>query len=116
MKYRKLWIGLFVVILSSIAVIIYMWRARSTEFRQTDLMNILRWMRVIGDTIFGVGVMVLGWLVLGVKTGWSLTDKPDAVAERFLDAKPQKQRRQMSVMPPALKQTINRQTLLTLQL
>ncbi len=65
-----------------------MWWARSAEFMQTDLMNTLRWLRVIGDTIFGIGVVVLGWFVLGIKTGWSLTDKPDAVAEQFLDAKP----------------------------
>jgi len=42
----------------------------------------------VGDTIFGIGVVVLGWFVLGIKTGWSLTDKPDAVAEQFPDAKP----------------------------
>ncbi|HEY9175507.1 MAG TPA: nitric-oxide reductase large subunit [Verrucomicrobiae bacterium] len=67
-----------------------MWWARSADFMQTDLMNTLRWLRVIGDTIFGVGVVVLGWFVLGIKTGWSLTDRPDAVAEQFLDAKPSK--------------------------
>jgi nitric oxide reductase subunit B len=38
---------------------------------------------VIGDTIFGVGVVVLGWFVLGIKTGWSLTGRPDEVAEQF---------------------------------
>ncbi len=30
-------------------------------------------MRVVGDTIFAVGIMALGWFVLGLKTGWSLT-------------------------------------------
>jgi nitric oxide reductase subunit B len=39
---------------------------------QTDLMQNLRWMRVIGDTIFAAGIMALGWFVLGLKTGWSL--------------------------------------------
>ena len=36
-------------------------------------MDTLRWLRVIGDTIFAVGVLALGWFVLGLKTGWSLT-------------------------------------------
>jgi nitric oxide reductase subunit B len=31
------------------------------------------WLRVIGDTIFAIGVLVLGWFILGLKTGWSLT-------------------------------------------
>ena len=48
-----------------------MWYARSAEFMQTDLMTKLRWMRVIGDTIFGIGALALGWFVIGLKTGWS---------------------------------------------
>ena len=31
------------------------WSARSPEFLQTDLMQTLRWLRMIGDTIFAVG-------------------------------------------------------------
>jgi nitric oxide reductase subunit B len=46
-----------------------MWYARSAEFLQTGLMNTLRWMRVIGDTIFAFGAVVLGWFVLGLLTG-----------------------------------------------
>jgi nitric oxide reductase subunit B len=53
------------------------WYARSAEFLQTDLMNTLRWLRVVGDTIFASGVVVLGWFVLGLKTGWSLLDEPE---------------------------------------
>ncbi len=49
-----------------------MWYARSAEFMQTSLMNSLRWLRVIGDTIFALGSISLGWFVLGLKTGWSL--------------------------------------------
>ena len=49
-----------------------MWYARSAEFMQTPLMDKLRWMRVVGDTIFALGIMSLGWFVLGLKTGWSL--------------------------------------------
>ena len=38
---------------------------------------------MIGDTLFGIGVVVLGWFVLGLKTGWSLSDRPDEVARQF---------------------------------
>jgi nitric oxide reductase subunit B len=33
------------------------WSARSSEFMQTDLMQTLRWLRMIGDTIFALGAM-----------------------------------------------------------
>ena len=49
-----------------------MWYARSAEFLQTPLMETLRWLRVIGDTIFATGVIALGWFILGLKTGWSV--------------------------------------------
>ena len=49
-----------------------MWYARSAEFMQTPLLNNIRWLRVIGDTIFAAGAVTLGWFVLGLKTGWSL--------------------------------------------
>lgn len=48
------------------------WYARSAEFLQTDLMGTLRWMRVVGDTIFAIGALILGWFVLGLLTGHSL--------------------------------------------
>ncbi|HWB09617.1 MAG TPA: nitric-oxide reductase large subunit [Pirellulales bacterium] len=50
-----------------------MWYARSAQFLQTDLMDRLRWLRVIGDTIFAIGIVGLGWFVLGLKTGWSVS-------------------------------------------
>ena len=49
-----------------------MWYARSAEFMQSDLIGTLRWLRVIGDTIFAVGVLALAWFILGLKTGWSI--------------------------------------------
>lgn len=49
-----------------------MWYARSAEFLQTPLMDTLRWLRAIGDTIFAIGVISLVWFILGLKTGWSL--------------------------------------------
>ncbi|MBX3395981.1 MAG: nitric-oxide reductase large subunit [Phycisphaerae bacterium] len=55
-----------------------MWYARSAEFMQTPLMEKLRWMRVVGDTIFAVGILSLGWFILGLKTGWSIeSDRKD---------------------------------------
>ena len=58
-----------------------MWYARSAEFLQTPLMDRLRWLRVIGDSIFAVGVLSLGWFVLGLKTGWSLAAEPETAMD-----------------------------------
>ncbi len=48
------------------------WYARSAEFLQTDTMQVLRWMRVVGDTIFAAGVVSLVMFIAGLTTGWSL--------------------------------------------
>ncbi|WP_207532384.1 nitric-oxide reductase large subunit [Desertivirga arenae] len=48
-----------------------MWYARSAEFMQQPLMNTLRWLRVIGDTIFAFGTVGLALFVIGLKVGWS---------------------------------------------
>ncbi|GAA4463108.1 nitric-oxide reductase large subunit [Nibrella saemangeumensis] len=53
-----------------------LWYARSMEFMQTDTMEILRWLRVIGDTVFAAGTLALGWFVLGLHTGWSVENEP----------------------------------------
>jgi len=55
------------------------WMARSAEFMQTGLMETLRWMRVIGDTIFAIGFLALAWFVLGLKACWSQRDEQEAV-------------------------------------
>jgi nitric oxide reductase subunit B len=47
------------------------WYARSSEFMQTDLMQTLRWLRVIGDTIFFAGAVTLVAFVVGLKAGFS---------------------------------------------
>lgn len=49
-----------------------LWYARSAEFLQTGLMDTFRWLRVIGDTIFAIGILAMGWFVVGLKTGWSV--------------------------------------------
>jgi nitric oxide reductase subunit B len=52
-----------------------LWYARSAEFLQQPIMETLRWLRMIGDTIFIIGVGALAWFVLGLKTGWSYAKK-----------------------------------------
>ena len=51
-----------------------MWYARSAEFTQTQAVHIFRWLRVVGDTVFTVGVLALGWFIVGLRTGWSLAE------------------------------------------
>jgi len=49
-----------------------MWYARSMEFMQQPALQSLRWLRVIGDTVFALGTLALAWFILGLKTGWSI--------------------------------------------
>jgi nitric oxide reductase subunit B len=70
-----------------------MWYARSAEFLQQPLLQNLRWLRVIGDTIFAFGALGIGWFVLGLKTGWSFADQSEeslelAAAARKAELKP----------------------------
>lgn len=39
------------------------WYARSAEFLQSPIMQNIRWTRAFGDTIFGIGALVLVWFV-----------------------------------------------------
>jgi len=48
-----------------------LWSARSSEFLQTPLVERLRWLRIVGDTVFISGVLSLMWFSLGLLTGWS---------------------------------------------
>ena len=48
-----------------------MWYARSAEFMQQPVMNTLRWLRAIGDTVFAIGTITLALFVIGLKFGWS---------------------------------------------
>jgi len=64
-----------------------LWYARSMEFMQTDTMETLRWLRVVGDTIFAGGVVALGWFVVGLKTGWSLENEVDISHENYPSAR-----------------------------
>lgn len=49
-----------------------LWYARSAEFLQTPLIDTFKWLRVIGDTIFGLGTVALVWFIFGLKFGWSI--------------------------------------------
>ena len=42
------------------------WSARSAEFMQTDTMQFLRWLRVIGDTVFAAGAVAFVWFAFGI--------------------------------------------------
>ncbi len=50
-----------------------LWYARSAEFLETPPLEVIRWLRAIGDTIFAVGAFYLGWFVFGLKGGWSVS-------------------------------------------
>ncbi|MGE5421295.1 MAG: nitric-oxide reductase large subunit [Chloroflexota bacterium] len=52
-----------------------LWYARSAEFMETPAIHTLRWMRVIGDTIFALGTVALAWFIFGLKGGWSVVKK-----------------------------------------
>ena len=43
-----------------------MWYARSAEFMQQPGMDTLRWLRVVGDTIFAVGLIAFVWFVFSL--------------------------------------------------
>jgi nitric oxide reductase subunit B len=49
-----------------------LWYARSAEFLHAPVLQTLRWLRVIGDTVFLTGVASFAWFMLGLVTGRSL--------------------------------------------
>ncbi|HEY3323410.1 MAG TPA: nitric-oxide reductase large subunit [Planctomycetota bacterium] len=63
-----------------------MWYARSADFMQQHHMQVLRWLRMIGDTVFAIGTVSLVYFIAGLKTGWSLESegKPAPVPEAEL--------------------------------
>ena len=48
---------------------------RVEEFMHTDTMQIIRWLRVPGDTLLAIGELLLVYFIIGLKTGWSLREK-----------------------------------------
>ena len=49
------------------------WSARSSEFMQTDLMQTLRWLRMIGDTVFALGA--ISFVYFALKLMWQPPEK-----------------------------------------
>jgi nitric oxide reductase subunit B len=49
-----------------------LWYARSAEFLHQPAIETLKWLRVIGDTIFAAGTVALAWFIFGLKGGWSI--------------------------------------------
>ena len=52
-----------------------LWYARSAEFLQQPAILTLRWLRVVGDTIFASGTVALAWFIFGLRGGWSIEKK-----------------------------------------
>jgi nitric oxide reductase subunit B len=52
-----------------------LWYARSAEFLHQPALQTLKWLRVIGDTIFAAGTVSLAWFIFGLKAGWSIEKK-----------------------------------------
>lgn len=52
-----------------------LWYARSAEFLESPTLETIRWLRAIGDTIFAIGALYLGWFVFGLKGGWSVKNR-----------------------------------------
>jgi len=64
-----------------------LWYARSAEYLQQPFMEVLRWLRTIGDTIFLIGVGALAYFVIGLITGWSY-EKAEKGRKEGLDQMP----------------------------
>jgi len=81
---KKLWIALGLVLVGTFSLLpiglaqaaasidVGLWYARSDTFLQQPLLETLRWLRMVGDSVFLLGVGALVWFVVGLRTGWSL--------------------------------------------
>jgi len=57
-----------------------LWYARSADFLQLPWMETLRWLRIVGDTVFFAGTAAFAWFMAGLWLGWSYA--PAAAPER----------------------------------
>jgi len=55
-----------------------LWYARGELFLQGSLITSLRWMRIIGDSIFIFGVGALAYFITGLAFGWSLKKQEES--------------------------------------
>ena len=51
------------------------WSARSADFLQQDFMQVIRWMRMPGDILLGLGEVLLVVFIFGLQFGWSRKEK-----------------------------------------
>jgi nitric oxide reductase subunit B len=58
-----------------------LWYARSADFLQLPWLGTLRWLRIVGDTIFMMGTGALAYFMLGLWTGWSYEPEAATAAE-----------------------------------
>ncbi len=49
-----------------------MWYARSAEFMEQPYILTLKWLRIVGDTVFALGAMATVWFIFGLSFGWSI--------------------------------------------
>ncbi|MAG56445.1 MAG: nitric oxide reductase large subunit [Planctomycetes bacterium] len=56
-----------------------LWYARSADLLQQPLIETLRWLRIVGDTIFLAGVGSLAWFAIGIWTGRSIEPSSSCV-------------------------------------
>jgi nitric oxide reductase subunit B len=57
-----------------------LWFARSADFLQQPALELLRWMRIVGDTVFLAGVGLFTWFMVGLWRGWSYAQASEPVA------------------------------------
>jgi nitric oxide reductase subunit B len=72
-----------------------LWYARSAEFLQQPWIENLRWLRIIGDTLFLAGVASFAWFMLGLRTGWSLEPELPSSTNSNVVVKPQQREREL---------------------
>ena len=63
-----------------------LWYARSAELLQQPYMQNLKWLRAIGDTIFAVGIISIGWFVFKSQM-WGPAPSPE---DEDIDVKPRR--------------------------
>ncbi len=66
-----------------VSVDVGLWYARSAEFLQNNILDTIKWLRVIGDTIFATGAIALTYFVLGLKFGWSVEEEIEISDEKY---------------------------------
>ena len=74
-QHKRLWI-LFGAALFAAFFILGFFGRGVAEFMQLPAIETLRWLRVIGDTVFTVGAMAFAWFMAGLFFGWSYERAP----------------------------------------